>query len=114
MSARTTQTQSAGPASTQNGRQSPLRELRSWHSTMPRDRSREQRHPLDQLTRSHERLRERIAEVVALGHGTEFDQAALEDLAAWFERQGARHEADEDESLFPRLRAAAIDDGIRA
>ena len=81
---------------------------------MPGDHSSGRRHPLDQLARSHERLREQLAELVALGQAAELDRDALDDLAAWFEGPGARHEADEEESLFPRLRRCDVDDTTRA
>ncbi len=81
---------------------------------MNRDASPNRRHPIDQLTRSHERLRQQLAELVALGQAAEVDRNALGDLVAWFAGQGARHETDEEESLFPRLRNAAIDDATRA
>jgi hemerythrin-like domain-containing protein len=81
---------------------------------MPGDRPRNRRHPLDQLARSHERLREQIAALVALGHAAELDGEGLDDLVGWFEGPSARHEADEEESLFPRLRGAAVGDEIPA
>jgi hemerythrin-like domain-containing protein len=81
---------------------------------MPGDRPPHRRHPLDQLARSHERLREQVAALVALGNAAEVNFERLDDLVGWFEGPGVRHEADEEESLFPRLRAAAIDDEIRA
>ena len=81
---------------------------------MPGDHSSGRRHPLDQLARSHERLREQLAELEALGQAPELDRDALDDLVAWFEGPCARHEADEEESLFPRLRRADVDDNMRA
>jgi len=69
---------------------------------------------MDQLVRSHERLREQLAALVALGNAADVDLDVLDGLVAWFEGPGARHEADEEESLFPRLRGAALDDGTRA
>jgi hemerythrin-like domain-containing protein len=81
---------------------------------MPGDRQPNRRHPLDKLARSHERLREQVAALEVLGQAEELDLAGLEDIVAWFEGPSARHEADEEESLFPRLRGAAIDEELRA
>ncbi|MGD0529654.1 MAG: hemerythrin domain-containing protein [Polyangiaceae bacterium] len=80
---------------------------------MPDDRPRQRRHPLDRLARSHERLREQLAALSELGRAAEIDLEGLADIAAWFSGPSARHEADEEESLFPRLRGAAIDDELR-
>lgn len=68
---------------------------------MPGDQPRQRRHPLDQLARSHERLREQVDALAALGRAPELDLEGLEDIVAWFEGPSARHEADEEESLFP-------------
>jgi hemerythrin-like domain-containing protein len=81
---------------------------------MPADRPRQRRHPIDQLARSHERLREQVDALAALGRAAELDLEGLDDIVAWFEGPSARHEADEEESLFPRLRGAAIDGEMRA
>jgi hemerythrin-like domain-containing protein len=59
------------------------------------------RGPFDQLRRSHERLREELAEI-----DRAIESASWETLAAacdFFERNVVRHEKDEEASLFPRL-----------
>ncbi len=57
--------------------------------------------PLTQLERSHRRLEEAFTALLeAVDH---HDLATLEDVRAFFGRQGRRHEEDEDLSLFPRL-----------
>jgi iron-sulfur cluster repair protein YtfE (RIC family) len=75
--------------------------------------SHSRRHPVDQLTRSHERLREQLAALTSLGKAAQVERDELDELVAWFHRQGARHEADEKGSLFPRLRGAATDPATR-
>lgn len=58
--------------------------------------------PFEQLERCHRRLEEACD---ALGPATETqDRATLEDVAAFLDRQIRRHEDDEDQSLFPRLK----------
>ena len=67
-----------------------------------------------QLERSHRRLEERLIELEeaadAIEAGRDVAQAleTVRGVAAWFGRAGARHEADEEASLFPRLRAHGV------
>ena len=57
--------------------------------------------PLTQLDRSHRRLEEACNVLIdAVGAR---DLALLEEVQAFFRRQGRLHEEDEDRSLFPRL-----------
>jgi hemerythrin-like domain-containing protein len=65
--------------------------------------------PLAQLERSHRRLEEACdALTKAAAH---HDMETVGDVAAFFARQGRRHEEDEEQSLFPRLEAAARKSG---
>jgi hemerythrin-like domain-containing protein len=60
--------------------------------------------PFAQLERSHRRLEERLEDLA------QADAAHIElvrDVAAFFARAVKRHEQDEEESLFPRLREHA-------
>jgi hemerythrin-like domain-containing protein len=70
--------------------------------------------PLGMLVDCHRRI-ERFLEIVcvvverAQGRAlTHEEKQALEAALAYFRTGGARHTADEEESLFPRLRAAAL------
>jgi iron-sulfur cluster repair protein YtfE (RIC family) len=72
--------------------------------------------PLDMLERSHRRLEENLnqlraaAEAIAGGPATDADRATVCEVVEFFERSVTRHEADEEQSLFPRLRErGAID-----
>ena len=59
--------------------------------------------PIRMLERSHDRLMEEAdALCAAIVAGAPREQ--LEEAVSFFERQGVRHERDEEESLFPRLR----------
>lgn len=65
---------------------------------------------LDMMERSHRRLEERVVElqraaeaiVRERAHNTELDQ--VDSVISFLERSAARHESDEEDSLFPRLR----------
>jgi hemerythrin-like domain-containing protein len=57
--------------------------------------------PFAQLERSHRRLEERL-EDLAQADAARID--VVRDVAAFFARAVKRHEQDEEESLFPRLR----------
>src|SRR5262245_21523621 len=60
------------------------------------------------LERCHGRMRdESEALCVALGRGAPAEE--VEDALGFFERQRVRHERDEEESLFPRLRGRGED-----
>lgn len=65
------------------------------------------------LERSHQRLEERVAELQrAIGaivreRGTPADLESVDAVLAFLERSALRHETDEEESLFPRLRRHA-------
>ncbi len=67
-----------------------------------------------QLERSHRRLEERLVELEEAADALEAGQRVAQALetvrgvAAWFGRAGARHEADEETSLFPRLAARGV------
>jgi hemerythrin-like domain-containing protein len=60
--------------------------------------------PFAQLERSHRRLEERL-EDLAQADAAHVD--VVRDVAAFFARAVKRHEQDEEESLFPRLRGHA-------
>jgi len=66
--------------------------------------------PLRQLAQCHEKIAGHLARLDAIagdqGMGNE-TRGALESIVRWFETNGLRHRVDEDESLFPRLAAAA-------
>jgi len=67
------------------------------------------------LDRSHRKLEEKIGELRAaaesIARGAPDDDAleVVSDVLSFFDRSVARHEADEEESLFPRLRGRGID-----
>jgi hemerythrin-like domain-containing protein len=66
--------------------------------------------PLDLLERSHRRLEERLAVLQSAASAIVRERAGVTELTAidsvlgFLERSAARHEEDEEESLFPRLR----------
>jgi len=66
------------------------------------------KHPIRMLERSHQRLLGEVLRLQTLGRavreGKPEDTGELLDVVAFFLRQGNRHEADEEKSLFPRLR----------
>jgi hemerythrin-like domain-containing protein len=55
--------------------------------------------PFEMLLRSHRRLEERLDDLAAAK-----DREAVEEVAHFFGRAVVRHEADEEKSLFPRLK----------
>ena len=58
--------------------------------------------PFEQLTRSHRRLEERLAELADAAFADDpYD--VVRDVVGFFSRAIRRHEADEEQSLFPRL-----------
>jgi hemerythrin-like domain-containing protein len=59
--------------------------------------------PFEQLTRSHRRLEEALSALSEAARGDRLDEATARDVADFLSRQVRRHEADEEESLFPRL-----------
>lgn len=59
--------------------------------------------PFEQLTRSHRRLEEALAALADAARGERLDEATARDVADFLARQVKRHEADEEQSLFPRL-----------
>ena len=63
--------------------------------------------PFEQLTRSHRRLEEALAALSEATSGERLDEATARDVADFLARQVRRHEADEEESLFPRLASIA-------
>lgn len=68
------------------------------------------RDPFEQLESSHRRLEERLAELGAAattpaGSGRDAALGVVEAVLDYFDRSVQRHEADEEKSLFPRLRA---------
>lgn len=69
---------------------------------MQRDES-EQRpdDPFTMLHRSHERLRERLEDLSIAAEQRDYE--GIDAVLGFFERSVARHEADEERSLFPRL-----------
>lgn len=69
------------------------------------DRARRpERDPIDQLVRSHRRLEETIGDLAAAAaRGPGALAPALAEAAEFFDKNGRRHEEDEEESLFPRL-----------
>lgn len=65
---------------------------------------RPERDPFEQLVRSHRRLEETLLDLrAALAKGPGSLAPALADASSFFERNGRRHEEDEERSLFPRL-----------
>lgn len=71
--------------------------------------------PLGMLRDCHrriERFLEIVCVVVARAHGREMTQeerAAIQAALSYFRAGGVRHTRDEEDSLFPRMRAAGID-----
>jgi hemerythrin-like domain-containing protein len=63
--------------------------------------------PFEQLTRSHRRLEEALSALVDAARGDRLDETTARDVAGFLARQVRRHEADEEESLFPRLATIA-------
>lgn len=63
--------------------------------------------PFEQLTRSHRRLEEALRALSDAARGESLDEATARDVADFLGRQVKRHEADEEESLFPRLASVA-------
>jgi hemerythrin-like domain-containing protein len=67
--------------------------------------------PVDRLERSHRRLEQQLAQLQRAAGAIVRERAGGDDLdvvdtvLAFLERQALRHETDEEESLFPRLRA---------
>jgi hemerythrin-like domain-containing protein len=68
---------------------------------------------LEMLERSHGKLQEALGELrsaanaIAAGSKSDADLAVIHDAVEFFERSVTRHEADEEQSLFPRLRGKA-------
>jgi hemerythrin-like domain-containing protein len=71
-------------------------------------RKNEQRDALERLERSHGRLLEE-AEALCAAVEQSAPREELEQFVTFFERQGYRHEIDEEKSLFPRLRGKVPD-----
>jgi len=68
------------------------------------------RDPFEQLERCHRRLEEHLAELSGIARearSAAADVDAIRDVAGFFARAIRRHEADEETSFFPRLRAHA-------
>jgi len=63
--------------------------------------------PFEQLTRSHRRLEEACAALIEASRAEHLDEPTARAVADFFARQVRRHEADEEESLFPRLASNA-------
>lgn len=59
--------------------------------------------PFEQLTRSHRRLEERLADLSETARAEVLDEVAVRDVSEFLARQVQRHEEDEEKSLFPRL-----------
>ncbi len=57
--------------------------------------------PFERLLRTHRRLEERLDELTRAA--AEHDHQTLVDVLDFFDRAIARHEADEEQSLFPRV-----------
>ena len=98
------------PGSVHEGAHDPPEHQRICSTTVDVDREacvrsltmREIVDPFEQLTRSHRRLEERLAELADAAFADDpYD--VVRDVAGFFSRAVARHEADEEESLFPRL-----------
>jgi hemerythrin-like domain-containing protein len=69
------------------------------------------RDPLEQLQRSHRRLEEACAALITAAAERDIETAS--DVCAFFARQVRRHEADEEATLFPRLRDAGANGDLR-
>src|SRR5262245_66084973 len=73
--------------------------------------------PLRQLAQCHEKIAGHLARLDAIagdqGMGNE-TRGALESIVRWCETNGLRHRVDEEESLLPRLAAAAARSPVRA
>jgi hemerythrin-like domain-containing protein len=66
--------------------------------------------PFEMLLRCHRRLEERLQDLAAAK-----DREAVEEVAHFFGRAVVRHEADEENSLFPRLKGCdAVVAALRA
>jgi len=65
---------------------------------------------LDMMERSHRRLEERVvelqraAEAIVRERADDAELEQVDSVLAFLEKSAARHESDEEESLFPRLR----------
>jgi hemerythrin-like domain-containing protein len=73
--------------------------------------------PFEQLLRSHRRLEERLTDLPAAAAdlaGPRHDEALayVLDTVAWMGRAVRRHEDDEEQSLFPRLKGHAELDAL--
>lgn len=72
------------------------------------------------LERSHRRLEERLGELrdavahIAAGAGDDDDLEVVDDVLAFLTRSVMRHEADEEESVFPRLAGTRALDALIA
>ena len=70
----------------------------------------DKRDALGMLDRSHVRLAERMEQLASAvaamtgGTATDDDRESLDDVMHYLDRGAARHVADEEQSLFPRLR----------
>ena len=73
---------------------------------------------LAMLDNSHRKLEQNLAELrraavaIAGGTGTEAEHDTVRDVVGFLERSVTRHEADEELSLFPRLRGAGSIDPV--
>jgi hemerythrin-like domain-containing protein len=63
--------------------------------------------PFERLTRSHRRLEAALSALAEAARGDRLDETVARDVADFLARQVRRHEADEEESLFPRLASIA-------
>ncbi|HZS35874.1 MAG TPA: hemerythrin domain-containing protein [Polyangia bacterium] len=68
--------------------------------------------PFESLLRSHRRLEERLADLNQAS--VTGDVGAVFDVLGFFDRAVARHEQDEERSLFPRLGGVAELEGVLA
>lgn len=70
------------------------------------------------LDNSHRKLELNLAELrsaadaIAAGGGTDAERETVRDVVGFLERSVTRHEADEELSLFPRLRGAGSIDSV--
>ena len=85
---------------------------------MRENRGDQERDPFARLCHTHRRIEERLDDLqrgaAEVGDEAKRGEAldAIFNVLGFFERAGARHHDDEEESLFPRLRSAASHPGV--
>ena len=81
---------------------------------MGRTLNEDPRDPFEQLVRSHRRLEECLAALVAIASSESIDAGAVGEVFEFLTRQGRRHEDDEEQTLLPRLAHVPELEGVLA